>query len=101
MTILGLFLFTGFVVFHAVTSYGWSGQTTPPAGVAVKTVSYTCGAPWGAAYVHGPATTAYRLTGVPCGQRGQYQLITVISGVLGVLGLGAALAWRRPSRLST
>lgn len=93
--LVGLILFVGFVVYHALVPYGWSGQTNAPAGVAPQDVSYTCGAPFGQGYVHGPATTAYPLNGRPCGERADYQIMTVVDVVVGALGIGAALAWRR------
>lgn len=95
--LVGLILFVAFVVYHALVPYGWSGQTNVPAGVASQDVSYTCGAPFGTAYVHGPATTAYPLNGTPCGQRSDYQIMTVVDVIFGALGIGVVLAWRRTS----
>ncbi len=93
--IAGLVLFLGFVIYHGLSSYAWSAQTNPPSGVAPQTVTYTCGAPLGSGFVHGPARTAYPLTGRPCGERTQYQFMTVADVILGALALGVVLTWRR------
>lgn len=95
VVLVGLAVFLGFTLYHALSPWGWSGQTVPPAGVAVQTVSYTCGAPWGSSYVHGPTSTAYPLTGKPCGQRGTYQLMTAVDVLLGVFALATVAGWRK------
>jgi hypothetical protein len=93
--LLGLLAFVAFNLVHAVMSYGWSGELQTPPGAAAVEVSYTCGPPFGSGYVHGPATTAYPLSGKPCGQRTQYQLLTVIDVLLGVGGIALVLGWER------
>jgi hypothetical protein len=95
LVIAGLVLFLCFSLFHAFRPYGWSGQTAPPPGVAIKNVSYTCAAPWEAGYVHGPATTPYPLSGTPCSERSQYQIMLAVDVFLVALALGVALSWRR------
>lgn len=95
IVLVALALFVGFSLYHAVTSYGWSAELKTPSGVPAKSVSYTCGAPWGSGYVHGPSTTAYPVDGTPCGQRGQYQIVTSVDVLLGVFALAALAGWRR------
>ncbi len=93
LVVLGIFV--AFVVYHAVTPWGWSGQLQTPPGAPVVTVTYTCGAPWGSAYAHGPVKTEYPLSEAPCAQRRTYQVMTAIDVLLGVFGLALVAGWSR------
>lgn len=93
--LVALVVVVGFVVYHSVTPWGWAAPTQPPPGVAAVKVSYTCGALWGSAYVHGPRQTAYPLAGVPCGERRPYQVMTAVDVLLGVFAFAAVAGWRR------
>ena len=96
--LVALTLFLGFALYHAVSPYKWTGETNPPVGVAAQYFSYTCAAPWGAAYVHGPATTPFPLTDKPCGVRSSYQVVGGIDVVLAVLAITALYSWEMRSR---
>lgn len=85
-------------VYHAFTSYAWSGTLQTPKGAKTASVTYTCGPPWGSSYVHGPATTPYPVQGVPCGQREQYRTMIAIDVVLGLIALAAVTGWHRRVR---
>jgi hypothetical protein len=91
----GIIVVLGFVVYHAVSPWGWTGQLKVPKGVADQSVSYTCGPPWGSGYVHGPETPAYPVDGKPCGQRGQYQIMIGVDLVIGTFALSAIGLWSR------
>jgi len=70
----------------------------PPAGVKQQvpdTVKYQCGAPWGTASVHGPASTPRPVIGTPCGQREARRRLAFADVVLGVIGLGYLTLGRR------
>jgi len=95
LVLVALVVFVGFVAYHALTPYGWSAQTEVPVGVPAHTISYTCGAPWQAGYVHGPPTTAYPLGATPCGERHTYQILTFLDVVLGVFGIALVAGWGR------
>lgn len=88
----------GLIIYHSVTSWGWTGQLQTPVGVPPQSVSYTCGALWGSAYVHGPRQTSYPLQGTPCGERGSYQVMTAIDVLLGVFAFTMVAGWRRVRR---
>lgn len=90
-----LALVLAFVVYHAVTPWGWSAQLRTPPAVPAQTVSYTCGPPWGSAYAHGPAKTAYPLPEAPCAQRRTYQVMTALDVLLGVFVLALVAGWSR------
>ena len=85
----------GFLVYHSVTPWGWTGQLQTPAGAPTASASYTCGPLWGPAYIHGPARTAYPVEGIPCGERHTYQVLTAVDVLLGVVGLGIVAQWKR------
>jgi hypothetical protein len=95
LILVGLVLFVVLVAYHAATPWKWAAATTPPAGVKVQVVSYTCGAVWGSGYVHGPATTAYPLAGRPCAGRGSYQVLTVLDVFLAVFAIAVLASWGR------
>jgi hypothetical protein len=92
--LVGLIAFVAFMVFHGVRPWQWSAQTEPPAGIAAHTISYTCGPPFGAGYVHGPTTT-YPIAGTPCGQRHEYQTMIGLDVLLGLAGVVALSLWGR------
>ena len=98
LVLVGLALLLGFMLYHAVSPWGWTGQTQPPPTVASQNVSYTCGAPWGSGYVHGPASTAYPLDGVPCGERRTYQVMTALDVLLAVFAVAGLATWHRLRR---
>lgn len=85
----------GFLIYHSVTPWGWTGQLQTPAGDPTASASYTCGPLWGSAYIHGPATTAYRLEGTPCGDRHPYQVLTAVDVLLGVVAIGFVAGWKK------
>jgi hypothetical protein len=87
-----------FGVYHALISYEWSGPLDTPTGVAAKYVDFTCGPPWGTAYVHGPTSTPYRIEGTPCGQREEYRVMTVIDVVIGGIAFALIAGWSRRVR---
>lgn len=85
----------GFIIYHSVAPWGWSGQLQTPVGVPAQSVSYTCGSLWGSAYVHGPRQTIYPLQGTPCGERASYQVMTAVDILLGVFAFTVVVGWRR------
>jgi hypothetical protein len=91
----GIIVVVGFIVYHAVSPWAWTGQLKVPKGVPDQSLSYSCGPPWGSGYVHGPATTAYPLDGTPCGQRGQYQIMIGVDVVIGIFAVSAMGLWSR------
>jgi hypothetical protein len=91
----GIIVVLGFVVYHAFSPWGWTGQLKVPTGAPARSVSYTCGPPWGSGYVHGPDTTAYPLDATPCGERGQYQIMIGVDVLVGVFAVFAVGMWSR------
>lgn len=99
LVLLALVVFVGYTLYHAVTPWDWTGQLqTPP---PIQSVSYTCGPPWGSAYVHGPRRTAAPLTSTPCGPRTTYQVMTAVDVLCGVFGIALVAGWRRVRRAPT
>jgi hypothetical protein len=92
LILAALLVFVVIVGVHAVTPWKWSGQTAAP---VPQSVYFRCGAPWGAAYVHGPTTTAYPLVATPCGQRSDLRVLSGVDLLLGALGLIAVATWGR------
>ena len=93
IVLVGLALFIGFCLYHAISPWGWSTDLQTPPGVPTQSVSYTCGAPWGSGYVHGPTNTAYPIGSTPCGQRTEYQLMTAIDVLIGVFAFAVVGGW--------
>ncbi len=88
-------VYVGLVAYHGFSSWGWSAQMRTPPGIPAQTVSYTCGAPWGSPYVHGPGHTPYPVEGVPCGPRGSYQVVMAVDVLLGVFVIALVAGWNR------
>lgn len=88
-TVLGLVAFAAAVVVMSLLPWTWHGSLEVPPGVGSKTVSVQCGSIWGSATVKPPANLPYPISGTPCSQRGEDQ---VMSGV-DILLAGAGLAF--------
>lgn len=92
----GTIVILGFVLYHAVSPWGWTGQLRVPTGMPDQSISYTCGPPWGSGYVHGPdSAPAYPVVGTPCGERGQYQIMIGVDVLVGVFAVVAIGLWSR------
>jgi hypothetical protein len=100
LIVAGLTVFMVFVVAHALLPQSWKGQATVPGLTSAVNVTYQCGAALGSAYVHGPTPTKYAadaryVSGIPCGDRRQLQMITLVDVFLGMIGIALVVSWGR------
>jgi hypothetical protein len=100
LIVAGLVVFMVFVVAHALVPQSWKGQATVPGIATAVNVTYQCGAALGSAYVHGPTPAKYAadaiyVSGIPCGDRRQLQMITLVDVVLGLVGIAIVVCWGR------
>jgi hypothetical protein len=96
LLIVSLVLFLGFLLYHAVRPVHWTSIDETPIGVTGKTVTFTCGAPWGHPYVHAPAhQPPYPILGVPCSSRRTDRIMLAFDVTVGAAALAALIAWPR------
>jgi len=91
MAIIALLAFGLLVAVWATRTWTDTKPLVAPPGVKQQvpdTVKYQCGAPWGGARVHGPASTPRPVMGTPCSQRDERRRLAFVDVVLALAGIG-------------
>ena len=94
LLVIGFAAYAVYMVIRGFTGYTSVVGLTVPSGVAAKSVTVHCGAPFGSARVHGPATTPYPLSRSACDTT-QMRIILPVDVLLGLLGIAVVTSWGR------
>jgi hypothetical protein len=99
LVVVALVAFGLLVAVWGTRSWSDTKPLAPPPGVKQQvpdTVRFECGAPFGSASVHGPASTPRPVVGTPCGHRDERRRLAFVEIVAAAIAIGYVMLGRRP-----